>query len=513
MTSWNTLIEPVPGEHLCGEDCRYEDDFELIEREIGKLNNLYHREEPDWQWIADQTQALLIEKSKDLRLACWLVRAWWNLEGTAGLERGCRFLAALCDHFWSGCFPRKPRARLAALQGLLNVLDSELRDEALNGGEQLKNLEAALAQLDETLSALLDTSPEELATLLRRCRQQEKRLAATAQPAAVHAPAKPSPAPAMTPAPLLPALDEPVASAVASERDAAKLLRQLQDSARRLASFWQKDNPADARRFRLARVLTWSAISALPGAAHQGRTQLKPLPATKLLNYRDRLQQGDVAVLLDELEISLTKAPFWLDGHHMSWQCLNALRWQAAADEVLGQVRHFTGVFPALLELSFDDGTPFADSHTREWLGSTTGQETSVPAVSLPQLHSDDLQQALATAMEQLPQLGLGPALQPLQQAARLAGSGRDAAGWRLAMARLCVLDKQFGAAVSLLRPLYQEFEQRSLWQWEPALGLELCQLLLAALDNLPRKEDAPAWRREIHERLCNVDVCAGLEF
>lgn len=511
MTSWNRLLQPVPGDHVCGEDCRYDDEFELIEREIGKLSNLYHREQPDWQWVADQTQNLLMEKSKDLRLGCWLVRAWWQLDGAAGLERGCHFLAALCGHFWADCFPRKPRARMAAIQGLLNVLDSELNEDTLNcPAEQLKRLHAAMAELDETLSAQLASPPEELAALMRRCRQQEQRLAASPSPAS--APVTATAATAM-PAAAPPSLDEPIAAAVASERDAAKLLRQLQDAARRLASFWQKDNPADVRRFRLARVLTWSAISALPGAGSDGRTQLKPLPANKLLSYRDRLQQGDVAALLDELEISLTKAPFWLDGHHMSWQCLKALNWHAAADEVLDQTQYFTRAFPALVELSFDDGTPFAAQHTREWLGAAREPATQPATLSLPQLHSDELQQALENAMEQLPQQGLGPALHPLQQAARVAGKGRDAAGWRLAMARLCMLDQHHNAAVSLLRPLYQEFEQRNLWQWDPALGLELCQLLLAALDKRPRKEDAPAWRQEIHERLCNLDVCAGLEF
>ncbi|MDP5291714.1 type VI secretion system protein TssA [Oceanimonas sp. CHS3-5] len=515
MTSRNALLKPIPGERPCGDDCRYEDEFELVEREIGKLNNLYHREEPDWQWVAEQTQGLLTTKTKDLRLACWLVRAWWCLEGNAGLERGCVLLAELCGTFWSGFFPRKSRARLAAIQGLIGVLDAELKDEALAcPAEQLTALEAALSALDETLASLLDEPVDELTPLIRRCRQQKERQAS--MPATSPAPDVAAPAsakPATPAAPTVPVdLNEPVASAVASERDAARLLRQLQESARRLASFWQKDNPSDVRRFRLSRVLTWSAISALPGADNEGRTQLKPLPANKLLHYRDRLQQGDFAALLDELEVSLTRAPFWLDGHFMSWQCLNGLHCQAAADEVAHQVRHFTGAFPALLTLSFDDGTPFASPDTQDWIGS--GPTPGAAPVSLP--HSDMSEQHRQTideAMTQLGQQGLGPALQPLHQAERQAGSGRDAAKWRLAMARLCLHDQQFGAAVALLTPLYRQFDQHRLWQWEPDTGLELCQLLLAGLDKLPRKDNDPARRREVYERLCDLDVCAGLEY
>ena len=513
MTTRNALLEPISGDLACGMDCRYEDEFELIETEIGKLNNLYHREEPDWQRVAEQAQTLLTTRTKDLRLACWLLRAWWCLEGSAGLVRGCVLLSDLCRTFWPHCHPVKPRARLAALQSLLGVIDTQWDEHVLPlSNSELEPLETALEQLDDTLSSLLNEPLDELAPLVRRCRKQRQQR--TEQTATVPASATAAPAtPASTPPPVMPLnLDEPAPSAVASERDAAKLLRQLQEAARRLATFWQRENPADARRFRLSRVLTWSAIGALPGADNNGRTQLKPLPANKLHQYRDRLQQGDYAALLDELELSLTRAPFWLDGHYMSWQCLNGLQWQAAADEVAHQVRHFTGTFPTLLTLSFDDGTPFASDDARDWIGTRKAASTPQPAAPAS-THSKLSQLALNDALEQLNQQGLGSALQPLRQGEQQADSERNAAGWRLAMARLCLHDKQFAAAAALLKPLYRQFDQRSLWQWDPDTGLELCRLLLASLTNLSRKDDDPAWRREVHERLCDLDVCSALEY
>lgn len=515
MTARNALLEPITGEHICGQDCRYEDEFELIEQEIGKLNNLYHREEPDWQRVADHAQALLTTRTKDIRLACWLTRAWLCLDGSAGLVRGCALLVDLCSEFWSALYPLKSRARNAAFQGLFSVLDTQLDDTFLERQtpETLEQLNDALTGLEQALSPLLDDDTDGLAVLARRCQQQLKRQARTqAAPPSVQATPSAAKVEAPAPAPGIPNLDEPVLSAIASERDAAKLLRQLQDSARVLGSFWQRENPADARRFRLSRVLTWAAISALPGADANGRTQLKPVPTTKLHHYRDRLQQGDYAALLDELEISLTKAPFWLDGHHMSWQCLTGLRWQAAADEVAHQTRRFSEAFPSLLELCFDDGTPFAAPDTQDWLGTSQEVTSSAESVVLDD-NADQWQIALNEAFSQLSQLGLATALQPLQVGAQQAPSQREATTWRLAMARICLQDKKFDVAVALLTPIFQQFEQHQLWLWDPALGREVCRLLLTGLDKLPQKHDRPALRQHVYERLCGLDAGLALEY
>lgn len=518
------LLEPIIGDDITGQDCRYEDAFEVIEQEIGKLNNIYHREEPDWQLVAAQTQALLSSKTKDLRLASWLVRAWLALDGGTGLVRGSTLLDELCAAFWPGIYPRKSRARMAVFHGLFGVLDTQLDDTFLERQSvaELEQLESALASLEHTLNDLQDDAGEGLSPLVRRCQQQHSRLAQHAEAANLSHDGSPVPStskpPAASvqlsqpqPAPMSSPIEEMALSAVASERDAAKLLRQLQDAARLLGSFWQQDNPADARRFRLPRVLTWAAINALPGANSEGQTQLKPVPPTKLHHYQDRLQQGDFAALLDELEISLTKAPFWLDGHYMSWQCLMGLHWQAAADEVAHQTRRFSGAFPGLLTLSFDNGSPFANAATQEWL-TPTDTTPSTAAVSLVE-NDSDWQTTLDEAWSQLSQLGLSGALLPLQTGAQQASSERQATLWRLAMARLCVQDKNFVLTAAVLSPIFQQFEQHMLWQWDPQLGLELCRLLLTALDKLPAKNNRPALRQQVYERLCGLDARLALEF
>lgn len=532
MNTPHALLEPISGENIGGQDCRYEDEFEAIEQEIGKLNNIYHREEPDWQKVATGTQALLTTKTKDIRLAAWLARAWCSVDGGVGLARGGALLNGLCQGFWAELYPRKSRARIAAFQGLFSVLDAQLDDGFLEQ-QTLSTLEALtdeLNKLEQSLSSVLAEASAGLLPLVRRCQQHVTRLthstasthllpmdsqaAAHSQPQSdAHAAAAVSPSQVTPVSTLVSTVEDMALSAIASERDAAKLLRQLQDAARVLGSFWLRDNPADARRFRLPRVLTWAAISAVPGADATGKTQLKPVSLTKLQQYQDRLQQGDFAALLEELEVSLTKAPFWLDGHYMSWQCLMGLHWQAAADEVAQQTRRFSGAFPSLLSLSFDDGSPFANTATQEWL--TLDQADSAPSTAAVSLVEDgsDWQAALDEALSQLSQLGLSAALQPLQVGAQQAMSERQATTWRLAMARLAVQDKNFALAAAMLSPIFQQFEQQRLWSWDPQLGLELCRLLLTALDKLPQKNDRPAQRQQVYQRLCGLDARLALEF
>ncbi len=48
----------------------------------------------------------LMDRSKDLQIACWLLEAWLRLRSFAGAAEGFRVITALCENFWDDLHPR-----------------------------------------------------------------------------------------------------------------------------------------------------------------------------------------------------------------------------------------------------------------------------------------------------------------------------------------------------------------------------------------------------------------------
>lgn len=150
----------------CGPDLEYDAEYrELEELARGKEekrsgDTVIAAEPPRWPEVADKAAALLL-RSKDLRLACLLLRARVQLDGLAGLAPGVRLLHGLLEQYWDGVHPvldaedhNDPTMRLNALAPLTNpsVLLRELRDVVVlrsrqHGPVRVRDVEIALNKL------------------------------------------------------------------------------------------------------------------------------------------------------------------------------------------------------------------------------------------------------------------------------------------------------------------------------------------------------------------------------
>ena len=106
-----SLLQPVAAPAPCGSDLEYDPAFLELERLVqGKPEQqmgsaVVPAQEPDWHAIARRAAALL-SKTKDLRIALHLTRAWLNIDGFAGLRDGLAVLRGLAERYWDGVFPR-----------------------------------------------------------------------------------------------------------------------------------------------------------------------------------------------------------------------------------------------------------------------------------------------------------------------------------------------------------------------------------------------------------------------
>ncbi|MDP3848338.1 MAG: type VI secretion system protein TssA [Pseudomonas sp.] len=504
---------PINQSEFTGTDVRYSPEYEALESELGKATALHETGAIDWQKIREGSETLLSFHSKDLRVAAWLIWGLYQRESFAGLQAGLSLLHYLCLNHWVDLHPRKPRTRAAAISWLLPRLEQALA-EHVPIGEQLplfRSLATELRGLDTCLSTHLAIEAPLLLPLCRRLDELVSR-ASQGQPepgsvGAVIAQVKQTASQMLTPG-----------APIDHEKDAHKSLRSLQDQARPLCAYWLKQKASDLRALRLARTLLWLPIDCLPERNAEQITALRGLPADKLSNYRERFQQGQYADLLVDLEASIARAPFWLDGQYLAWECLQALDAEQAMREVEIQLALFLQRMNGLEELRFHDGVNFADAATRSWISAHVlpHVQTQLNAPAAASDNQEGIQPAWEIALQEtLPKLrkdGLKAAVQQLKQGLAKASGGRERFYWQLALARVCFTAKKYELAKTQLESLDHKLQALSLGDWEPDLALEVLRLLHSCCELLPQNHAVRESKEGIYRRLCHLDLEVVLE-
>ncbi len=59
----------------------------------------------DWNSVESTCLDVLENKSKDLRVAAWLLESWMHKYGLVGAEQGMRLMESLCNRFWDTLHP------------------------------------------------------------------------------------------------------------------------------------------------------------------------------------------------------------------------------------------------------------------------------------------------------------------------------------------------------------------------------------------------------------------------
>jgi len=503
---------PVGTEDFAGGDVRYSGEFETLESELGKASALHETAAIDWQKVLEGSATLLEKQSKDLRVAAWLTWALYQRESFVGLQAGLAMLNQLCNHNWADLHPRKPRTRAAALSWLLPRLEQALAVQ-VPVGEQLplfRALADQLRQLDDCLTSHLG---EEAPLLLPLCRRLDELVERSSQG---HPEAGPVGAAIAQVKQAATHIINPT-GVVENSKDAHRNLRNLQDQARPLCTWWLKQKAGDQRALRLSRTLLWLPIDALPERNAERVTALRGLPADKLGSYNERIKQGLYADLLLDLETSIARAPFWLDGQRLVWECLLELNDAQAMLEVEIQLALFLRRLPGLEELRFHDGSPFADAETRTWIDAHVRTHLQAPAPAPRHAPGETgtlpaWEDALQHAQGQLRTDGLKVAVQHLKQGLNRAQGGRERFFWQLAMARLCYQAKKYELAKTQLESLDQTLQAAGLGDWEPDLALEVLRLLHSCCEQLPQSHVVRERKEEIYRRLCHLDLEVVLE-
>jgi type VI secretion system protein ImpA len=106
------LLQPITPDAPCGEDLSFSPEFDAIQEarreEDGSLDQgewVRDVKEADWPAVIEQSSAILEKRTKDIRVAAWLVEALGKVDGFSGLADGLTLMQRMAEQFWPQLHP------------------------------------------------------------------------------------------------------------------------------------------------------------------------------------------------------------------------------------------------------------------------------------------------------------------------------------------------------------------------------------------------------------------------
>ncbi|PQQ24325.1 type VI secretion system protein TssA, partial [Photorhabdus luminescens] len=201
-----------------------------------------------------------------------------------------------------------------------------------------------------------------------------------------------------------------------------------------------------------------------PMANGAGKTPLAPTAADRTADYLTKLPAADKS-LLQQIEQSLTLAPYWLDGHAIAAQAAEKLGYRPVADAIRDELRAFLDRLPVLQNLSFSDMSPFISDATLNWLHP--------PATAAVSRGATQEQDAIWQCFQQH---GLEAALNAAEHYQQQLTEPRDQFYGQLLTAQLLEQAGMSALAQQHYRQLLRAGRHLSLADWEPGLLAALAE-------------------------------------
>ncbi|HEY2455528.1 MAG TPA: type VI secretion system protein TssA [Scandinavium sp.] len=457
--NWRHWLAPVSDAAPAGEDPGYDDDFQRIREEVNKLSGI------DTGLICQLAEKLLTTTAKDIRVATYYCWARLHQDGEAGFAEGLELLAGLLQRYGAQLHPQRDRSRKAALEWLAGsrVLDSlSLYPEVVC--EDAQHTAGALLLISASLEAESEEARPELNALytaLESCLMKAGGVdAVVPQNAGGNAQASHATD-----------RDAPVLSRITSGQDLLAQARTLTDYLREQPDGWLAAH-------RLMKSLRHDTLSAIPAPDVEGKTRIEPPRADQRAMLKRLYLQQSWSEILEQADSIFSRGAnhLWLDLQWYIWQALKKSGKDVLADIIAADLKGLLRRLTGLETLAFNDGTPFADEVTLNWIKQDVLDEMPDwrdEPVSAASTADSDILALEPEALEKADSDGLDATLKWLQTRPGT-DSTKDKWLLRLLMARVVEQKGKNELALHLLGELDSAAQGITLTQWAPALLFEV---------------------------------------
>ncbi|MRT49227.1 type VI secretion system protein TssA [Raoultella sp. RIT712] len=460
--NWQPWLAPISVARPTGEDPGYDDDFQRIREEVNKLSGI------DIVLICTLAEKLLTNVAKDIRVATYYCWARLHQDGEAGFAEGLELLAGLLQRYGMQLYPQRDRSRKAALEWLAGtrVLDSlSLYPEVV--GEDAQRTTGALLLITDSLETEPEASRPELNALYSAL---ESRLMKGGGVDAV-VPQNASSQTRAQQSSHTTEQDAPVLGRITSGQD---LLAQ----ARTLTGYLREQPGGWLAAHRLMKSLRHDTLSAIPAPDAEGKTRIEPPRADQRAMLKRLYLQQSWLEILEQADSTFSRGAnhLWLDLQWYIHQALVKSGQDVLADIIAADLKGLLRRLTGLETLAFNDGTPFADEVTLNWINQSVLDEMSGwrdEPVSAASTEDNDILALEPEALEKADSEGLDTTLHWLQTRPDT-DSAKDKWLLRLLMARVAEQKGRNELALHLLGELDSAAQSITLTQWTPTLLFEV---------------------------------------
>ena len=468
-------IQPINDNSPSGMDTKYDGEYQEIANEIQKLTAMSSAKDAiNWDKVVDLSQKILTEKSKDLTIIGFLCVGLFKKEGYQGVCDGLRIYCHVLENFWDSLFPQKLKARKLAIEWLDQRLgDLIVRSPSPKESQAVLDASELIKRLNELIQERFTEQRPSIPNLISGFSKQVEGIQSlsTAEEPKPQEIGKQQGTPAEVPLITSPAIESvaaPTTMAIPSSASIPQGNTEIINAIRQMASSLRANNPQDPLPYRLLRCIKWDIVYSIPTAGKDGRTKI-PAPKTQVSDsLKALIEAGNWLALIEKAENTFQDAgnTFWLDLQRMTYNGLMSMGYENTARIIASETEAFLNRLPGIIDLSFSDGTSFADEETMQWIS------LQVVSVSYEQLHAEEISGEdddtdLQEALELITQRNLEGALKVLQQGINQQTSHKKRFIRRLAAGKYCLQLGQTEWAKAILEGLDKEIDTISLTSWE----------------------------------------------
>lgn len=445
-----------------GESLEDDNDYLVLDEEMMKIGSLQHGQ-VEWGTAEELAIRMLSERGKDIKVLGHLLYCMQHDGSSVRFALSLRLLArSIAQPWWEHAYPfggkRGDKLRLRLLQQFIQrsvKLVSGL--DFHNAEDEFEACQASLAELKKqvTETSLPGKAIEDLSRQLTAQRSVEQ---------SSSAPENLTPQQVGEQTSASQGYEAPATAKAPELRLEAGNDRSNRQALLKMAEFLGEQSPGEQVSYRLRRYAVWSTIQTLPVAKENGKTELSPVSADRIADYRESLSKGGDNALWQRIENSLALSPYWLEGHRLSAELAKQLGYSCCAEAIREETLRFVERLPGIESLTFNNGAAFLEEETMRWLHGSAGNSGAVSN------GNEAWEAGLEEAREAVKGGDLSAALKVLDQGLSRACSPRESVYWRLASAELLHEAGLESLAQQHYHTLYQTVTDLALGHWEPAL-------------------------------------------
>ncbi|WP_419766768.1 type VI secretion system protein TssA [Arcobacter sp.] len=485
------ILNQINSSFVCGQDCKYDDTFLLIEQEIDKSHSANQEEGTNWEYVVEHCEKILLEKTKDIKISSWYLYGIIKQNSFNNFENSLKIYIELLETFSTQMYPSSKKAKKNIFLWIEELLSTELLN---NIGkikkEDFSNFSNYFIRLDSVIKIILEDNSESYFKKIIRYLEDNK----IKEISPITSNNKTS------------STKEQEIKEITNKDEELKVMRSFKKYASLLTKYYRDNDISDLKAIRITRLLSFLEIEGLP-PSEKNITLLNPPSILEINEIEDNYKNKNYEEAFVLVEEILEVCPFWLDGHYYAFNILEKTNNNLASFEIKKTFLNFIEINENIEKLYFNDETPFASNKVKNWLKENLvcKLEDSENILIQTSKNQNDLDKAYELAEENK----IKDAMRLLEENYNNASSFEDKFNWRLNHAKLSLQYDKNDIALILLEDLEKEIDRFYLYEWNPKLAANVYSLIINSFNNTDIDTEKI---NTIYTKLCKIDINSAYE-